>query len=63
MRTGKHVSNRFTYVRSTTSQPMSDVDRRSAEGILAKWIARAYAADHPELFGPKLNECLLDGPH
>ena len=33
-------------------------DIRQAEAILARLVARAFAAEHPELFGPKLRETL-----
>ena len=33
---------------------MSACDLQAAEAILAKLVARAYAADWPEQFGPRL---------
>jgi hypothetical protein len=42
----------ITFERSiATENPMSAEDLRSAERVLARLIAAAYAADHPELFG------------
>lgn len=40
--------------RTASAEPMSDCDMQTAEAILAKLVARAYTADHPELFGPHL---------
>jgi len=40
---------------------MSACDMQAAEAILAKLVARAYAADHPELFGPHLAR-MIGGP-
>ena len=38
-------------IRQTVSdEPMSACDIHRAEAILARLVARAYAADHPELF-------------
>jgi len=39
--------------RTAAAEPMSDCDRQTAEAILAKLVARAFAADHPELFGSR----------
>ncbi len=46
---------------SVSAEPMSVCDMQVAEAILAKLVARAYAADHPELFGPHLARA-LGGP-
>jgi len=40
---------------------MSACDLQAAEAILAKLVARAFAADHPELFGRHL-ACAIGGP-
>ncbi len=40
--------------RTTSAEPMSACDMQAAESILAKLTARAYATDHPELFGQHL---------
>ena len=46
--------------RRASDEPMSTCDVQAAEAILARLVARAYAADHPQLFGPKLRE--IPGP-
>ena len=40
------------------AEPISPGEWEAAERLLAELIARAYAADHPELFGPCLSEVL-----
>jgi hypothetical protein len=42
---------RLTFKYRTSDTPMSSQDWEAAEELLAKLIARAYALDHPELFG------------
>jgi len=37
---------------------MPEADRHRVERLLVRLIARAYAVDHPELFGPRLAEAL-----
>jgi hypothetical protein len=51
---------RFTIIRTISDVPMSESEYRQGEAILAKWIARAYVADHPELFGPGCREVVED---
>lgn len=41
---------RFVVRQRVSSVPMSACDVQRAEAILARLVARAYAADHPELF-------------
>ena len=43
-------SVRFKFTRSIAPEPMPEEDLRVVEELLAKFIARAYRADHPELF-------------
>jgi len=45
---------RLNIRRTASAEPMSACDMQAAEAILAKLVARAFAADHPELFGPHL---------
>jgi hypothetical protein len=40
-------------VRTAAAEPMSACDQQAAEAILARLVARAFAADHPELFRPR----------
>ncbi|MBI2842379.1 MAG: hypothetical protein HYX78_03165 [Armatimonadetes bacterium] len=40
--------------RTVSAELMSACDMQTAEVILAKLVARAFVADHPELFGPHL---------
>jgi len=40
---------------------MSACDLQAAEAILAKLVARAFAADHPDLFGSHLARA-IGGP-
>lgn len=47
--------------RTVSTEPMSACDMQAAEAILAKLVARAFAADHPELFGPHLTRA-IGGP-
>jgi hypothetical protein len=42
---------RFTFKARVAQEPMPQADLAAVERILAKLIARAYIADHPELFG------------
>ena len=42
-------------------ESMSVCDIQAAEAILAKLVARAYVADHLELFGPHLASAIVDG--
>ena len=46
--------------REVSEEALTAGDLRIAEDLLAKLVARAYAADHPELFGPGLP--LPEGP-
>lgn len=50
--------NRFTVATSISQTPMPEHEWRKSESILAKLIARAYATEHPELFGPDLAQVL-----
>ncbi len=52
---------RFTIRKRASGEPMSAADWRTAERILAKLVARASAADHPELFGSHLKR-VTGGP-
>lgn len=38
--------------REVSEEALTAGDLRIAEDLLAKLVARAYAADHPELFAP-----------
>ena len=42
----------------TSPEIMSNTDRQVSESILARMVARAYAIEHPEQFGPKLQSAL-----
>jgi len=42
--------SRFRIVRRVAPEPMPAEEWQAAERLLARLIARAYAADHPELF-------------
>jgi len=52
---------RLSITRTTATKPMSARDMQAAEALLAKLVARAYAADHPELFGSHLTHA-IGGP-
>lgn len=41
----------FTITTKVAQEPMSERDIQAIERILARLIARAYVADHPDLFG------------
>jgi hypothetical protein len=45
---------RLNIRRTACAEPMTARDLEMAEALLAKLVARAFAADHPELFGPHL---------
>ena len=47
--------------RTASAEPMSGCDLRIAEDLLAKLVARAWAADHPERFGGHLARA-IGGP-
>ncbi len=47
---------RFAIRRGFSGGPASESDIRAVEGLLAKIVAGALAADHPELFVPPSNE-------
>ena len=47
---------RFTVIARIAAEPLPAAEWDAAERLLAELIARAYAADHPELFGPRLSE-------
>jgi hypothetical protein len=42
---------RFTFTKSISPIPMTQAEWEASEELLAEFIARAYAAEHPELFG------------
>lgn len=46
--------NRLSFNVRVSPEPMPAGDWQAAERILAALIARAYAFDHPELFGRKM---------
>lgn len=46
----KRKGRRFTVVTKIAAEPMPVEEWRAAESLLARLVARAYAADHPELF-------------
>jgi hypothetical protein len=49
---------RFTFRASIAQEPMPVEEWQAAERLLAKLVARAYAADHPELFHPAVTPSL-----
>lgn len=51
--TGKS-GNKITFTR-TYDVPMTELEVRKARSILVNIMARAYAAEHPEQFGPYLD--------
>jgi len=50
----KRRGRRFTVVTKIAVEPMPVDEWRAAESLLARLVARAYAADHPELFRPTI---------
>jgi len=58
MAQGKQDKKRFTVRMRISENRMRIEDWHAAERLLAKLIARSYAADHPELFGPQLDGVL-----
>jgi hypothetical protein len=56
----KNRKTRFKICKTYTVEPMPPADRQTAERILVKLVARAYAADHLELFGVKRGEGVSD---
>jgi len=59
---GKRKNSRFKYVKKISAEPMSQEDYETAMKLLAKLVARVYAADHPEKFGPFLKKTLDEDP-
>lgn len=59
------AKTRFTIIRKFAPEPMDEQERQAVESILAKLVARAYAADHSELFRPSLvkqEQIVISGP-
>lgn len=52
---------RMKITRKITEELVAAHDMQVAETILARLIARSFAAEHPELFGPKLDRALGTG--
>jgi hypothetical protein len=52
----KERKSRFKIRKTYSVEPMPLADRQAAERILARLVAKAYAADHPELFGSSQGE-------
>jgi len=50
----KRTGRRFTVISKIAAKPMLAEEWRAAESLLARLVARAYAADHPELFRPAI---------
>ncbi len=48
--TAEKRRRRFTVVTKIAAEPMPMEEWQAAESLLARLVARAYAADHPELF-------------
>lgn len=48
----------FTCRLTTAAEPMPDADWHASTAILAKLIARVYAREHPDLFGPNLDRLI-----
>jgi len=43
---------RFTVIARVAGEPMRPEEWRATDSLLARLVALAYAADHPELFSP-----------
>ena len=54
--TSKKRKSRFTFHTVISDEPMPHDEWEAAEKILAKLVAEAYAADHPEIFGSAVEE-------
>lgn len=52
-KSGKEI----TYIR-TYNVPMTELEFKKARSILVNMLARAYAIEHPEQFGPYLDRAL-----
>lgn len=50
----RQKTRRIKITRRESAEPMSVHDMQTAETILARLVARAFAVDHPELFGQRL---------
>jgi len=56
------MARKLKFERSaTTGNPMTRAEVQSADQVLARLIAAAYAADHPELFGGLPHEAHIMG--
>lgn len=49
--------------RTVSAETMSGCDLQTAAELLAQFVARAYAADHPDLFSPRLRSVIGDLPN
>jgi hypothetical protein len=47
---GCHKKREIVYLKRISPEPMSPEEQEAAERILARLVALAYCADHPELF-------------
>lgn len=62
MSTGRLKRKPLSFDRSVTAgSPMPPEELRSAEHTLARLVAAAFAADHPELFGDKRRDVHIMG--
>lgn len=50
------AKSRITFTESTSTTPMTADEWEACEDMLARMIARAIAAEHPEVFRPELTK-------
>ena len=49
--TKKSKNTKFTFTKTISPTPMTQAEWEACEELLAEFIARTIAADHPEWFG------------
>jgi len=47
----KSKNSKFKIIRRIHHEPMTEAQLEASMDLLAEFIARVYAAEHPELFG------------
>jgi hypothetical protein len=45
--------NRFSFVRKPSPEPMAPGEHDALQSLIARLVARAYAAEHPKLVAPR----------
>jgi hypothetical protein len=54
--------SKFTFRRSVAPEPVCPSELETAERLLARFVALAYAADHPDVFPPGTDKFISGRP-